>query len=218
MSVNDSTCWTVIQGAAAGNAPDRDRFARRYLPAVRAYLSARWSRTPLRDLTEDAVQEVFLECFRGVLSRADPSRSFRALLYGVVRNVARRHEKRRHDAREQPASALSGAVAPDDSPDEAFDRTWAGSLMELARERQQERARDDEAIRRVELLELRFEDALPIREIARRWAVEPAWLHHEYAKARREFKRALMGVVAEHQPGRDEEVEAECSRLLDFFS
>ncbi len=37
-----STCWTVIQGAAAGRGDDRDQFARRYAPVVRAYLGARW--------------------------------------------------------------------------------------------------------------------------------------------------------------------------------
>ena len=39
-----STCWTVIQGAAAGSAADRQDFARRYTPVIRAYLAARWRR------------------------------------------------------------------------------------------------------------------------------------------------------------------------------
>ena len=72
-----STCWTVIRGAAAGNPADRDAFARRYVRVVRAYLAARWRASPnLQDL-DDAVQEVFVECFRhdGVLEQADPRRA-----------------------------------------------------------------------------------------------------------------------------------------------
>ena len=39
MAGHDTTCWTVIRGAAAGDRDDRDLFARRYEPVVRAYLS-----------------------------------------------------------------------------------------------------------------------------------------------------------------------------------
>jgi RNA polymerase sigma-70 factor (ECF subfamily) len=51
-------------------------------------------------------------------------------------------------------------------------------------------------VRRVELLRLRFEDNLPIRTIAERRQVSAAELHHSYALARREFKAALLEVVA----------------------
>ena len=82
------TCWTLIRGAAEGNASDRDRFAALYLPVVRGYLSARWSarwrgRGAVAEL-EDAVQQVFVECLRkgGVLERAAVSveGSFRSFL------------------------------------------------------------------------------------------------------------------------------------------
>ena len=71
-----------------------------------------------------------------------------------------------------------------------------------------------EAVRRVELLRLRFEENLPIREIAARWAADPATLHHAYALARQEFKAALLAVVAFHQPGSPAELEAEAASLL----
>ena len=90
----DSTCWTLIRGAAEGREEDREAFARQYLPVVRSYLRVRWQGTPLREEIEDAVQDVFVECFKdnGALGRVDPSRSngFRAFLHGVVRNVALR--------------------------------------------------------------------------------------------------------------------------------
>ena len=48
--------------------------------------------------SEDAVQEVFVECFRrgGALEAVGAGRvpGFRAFLYGVIRNVARRFESR----------------------------------------------------------------------------------------------------------------------------
>jgi RNA polymerase sigma-70 factor (ECF subfamily) len=98
MPTSESTCWTVIRAAAAGSTADRDELARRYLGVVRAYLSARWRGSHLRHDLDDAVQEVFVECFRqgGVLEAAGAGRvpGFRAFLYGVVRNIARRFETR----------------------------------------------------------------------------------------------------------------------------
>src|SRR5215831_5732627 len=98
MSTPESTCWTVIRAAAAGSPADREELARRYLAVVRAYLAARWRGLNLRAELDDAVQEVFVECFRqgGALEAAGAGRvsSFRAFLYGVVRNVARRFESR----------------------------------------------------------------------------------------------------------------------------
>ena len=109
--------------------------------------------------------------------------------------------------------------AEDERPSRAFDRAWATALLQEAGDRQAEIAseRGAEATRRVELLRLRFEEGLPIREIATLWGVDTDRLHYEYAKARREFRAALLEVVAAHQGGTREEVELECSRLLDFF-
>ena len=40
MPTSESTCWSLIHGAAAGDADDRAGFARRYAPVVRAYLGS----------------------------------------------------------------------------------------------------------------------------------------------------------------------------------
>jgi len=219
----DSTCWTVIQGAAAGSAADRDDFVRRYAPVIRAYLAARWGESRYRQELEDGVQEVFLECFRqgGVLERADPVHAggFRSFLYGVMRNVALRIEARlaRHRRSEPPEGFdLESFAADEPSLSEVFDRAWATSLLREAGRLHAEQAkpRGEEALRRVELLRLRFQEGLPIREIARQWQMEPAVLHHEYAKARQEFKAALFQVLAFHQPGSAADVELQCSDLL----
>jgi RNA polymerase sigma-70 factor (ECF subfamily) len=215
---SESTCWTVIQAAAAGDAAERSHFARRYERVIRSYLAARWQRSPLLQHLDDAVQEVFVECFKGggVLDRVDCERAggFRPFLYGVVRNVARRFEAAGDRSQEQ--ADLDKFAADDDSLSRVFDRAWAKALMREAAERQMERARQEgaAALRRVDLLRLRFHDGLPIRDIAVRWNADAATLHHEYAKAREEFKAALMEVMAFHHPGSAAEVEQVCAELL----
>jgi hypothetical protein len=67
-------------------------------------------------------------------------------------------------------------------------------------------------------LRLRFEESLPIRAIAERWGVVAAELHRAYAKARQEFRAALLEVVAFHHPGSPAEVEHEATSLLSALS
>jgi RNA polymerase sigma-70 factor (ECF subfamily) len=210
----------VIRAAAEGSPADREELARRYLGVVRAYLAARWRGSALRRDLDDATQEVFVECFRegGAVQAAGAGRvpSFRAFLYGVVRNVARRFES--WPAR--PAGSLPDVAADEDSQSHLFERTWAQALMAEAAQLQRTRAaeRGAEAERRVELLRVRFEEGLPIRAIADRWGVDAARLHHAYALARQEFRAALLEVVAFHQPGSSAEVELEASGLLRVLS
>ncbi len=93
-------------------------------------------------------------------------------------------------------------------------------MLRRAAELQLNRAREKgpDALQRHRLLELRFGENLPIREIAARWDVDPDRLHREYPKAREEFKRALFDVVSELDGGKSTLVEAECARLLAHFS
>src|SRR5262249_7504100 len=119
-----------------------------------------------------------------------------------------------------PSRARATVPPPDVPADDAsqsrlFDRTWARAIMEEAARLQRERAAEGgpEAVRRVELLRLRFEENLPIRAIAELWKVDPAKLHHAYALAREEFRAALLEVVAFHQPGSPAELEQEAAGL-----
>jgi RNA polymerase sigma-70 factor (ECF subfamily) len=220
MSTAESTCWTVIRAAAAGSPAHREELAHRYLGVVRAYLAARWRGSPLRPDLDDAVQEVFVECFRqgGVLEAAGAGRvpSFRAFLYGVVRNVARRFESRPVRA----AAGLPETQANEEGLTRLFERTWAQAIMAEAAGLQRRRAGEGgpEALQRVELLRLRFEEDLPIRTIAERWGVPAARLHHVYARARQEFREALLEVVAFHHPGSPADVEQEAASLLEALS
>jgi DNA-directed RNA polymerase specialized sigma24 family protein len=217
---SESTCWTVIRAAAAGSPADREVLARRYLGVVRAYLAARWRGSALRDDLDDATQEVFVECFRqgGALEAAGAGRvpGFRAFLYGVIRNVARRFEGRPVRA----AGRLPDVPADESRQSRLFDRTWAQAIMAEAAQLQRARADEGrpEAVQRVELLRLRFEENLPIRAIAERWGVDARSLHHAYALARQEFKAALLEVVAFHQPGSPVELEEEAASLLKALS
>lgn len=218
------TCWTLIRSAANGAEPARDDFARRYLPVVRAYLHERWRTSHLAGDVDDAIQEVFVECFResGALGKADPERGFRPFLFGTVRNVARRFEERsaRRASHKDSDSFHPEAFASDEERlSVVFDKAWAGQVMREAAEHMRARAHDDgpEAVRRVELLELRFQDNLPIREIAKRWDVDAAVLHHDYARARAQFKQALLEVLAFHQPDA-RAAERECEQLLEILS
>jgi RNA polymerase sigma-70 factor (ECF subfamily) len=211
----------VVLGAAAGDAAQREAFARRYGPVVRAFLGARWRRGPLSGEIDDAAQEVFLDCFRagGALARVDATHEggFRAFLFGVVRNVARRFEQRRARTRERAAEDLLDAVAPDDSPSRAFDRAWARATMLVAREIQADRAAGDaEALRRVVLLRLRFLEGMPMREFAAAWGTDARRLQYEYRKARDEFEAALHEAVRRHHP--DAAVDAEAARLIDLLA
>src|SRR5262249_46962852 len=70
---------------------------------------------------------------------------------------------------------------------------------------------------RVGLLRLRFHDGPPIREISRLWGMDVAALHHEYARARREFLAALRDVIKSHHPGSPEVVDGECAQLLSLL-
>ena len=96
-----------------------------------------------------------------------------------------------------------------------FDRAWAFSLLREAAGLQRLRAAElgPEALRRVELLELRLTRDLPIREIAARWNEPPERVHREYARAREEFRAALVETLAFHQPD-PRSAEQECQRLL----
>jgi RNA polymerase sigma-70 factor (ECF subfamily) len=220
MPTSESTCWTVIRAAAAGSPADREELARRYLGVVRAYLAARWRGSALRPDLDDAVQEVFVECFRqgGALEAAGAGRvpGFRAFLYGVVCNVARRFESRPARA----AGPLPDVPADEASLSRLFERSWAREIMAEAagRQRREAEERGPEAVRRVELLRLRFEEGLPIRAIAERWGVPAAGLHHAYAVARQEFRAALLAVVAFHHPGSPSDVEQEAASLLKALS
>jgi RNA polymerase sigma-70 factor (ECF subfamily) len=221
--MNQETCWTLIRHAAEGDGGARSEFGRRYLAVVSKYLRTRWQGRLSAEEVDDAVGEVFVECLKkgGLLERAREGRiqSFHACLYGTVRNVALRFEERRAHRLDQPGSR---SFHPDDLAREeeslslVFERAWAREVMREAAALHRERAHaaGADAEKRVRLLDLRFEQGLPIRKIAELWGEDAADLHHAYARARAEFQQALRTVVAFHDPGNEQAIDEECRRLL----
>ncbi|MBN2492326.1 MAG: sigma-70 family RNA polymerase sigma factor [Planctomycetes bacterium] len=217
------TCWTMVRGAASGNPEDRDLFARKYTPVIRSYLEARWRDSPLEGHVDDGVQEVFVECFKegGVLDCVEEIRlgSFRRFLHGVVRNVALRFEDQQARAREGQAEDgydFDAIARREETLSKLFDRAWARTVLDEAVAVQVDRAKSlgEAALRRVELLHLRFHEGLPIREIARRWDANPDVLHEQFRQARNEFRAALFEVVAFENPGSAESIEREVEEII----
>lgn len=216
------TCWTLVLDAAAGQDEARSQFAARYTSVIEAYLQARWKGNRLKDAVPDAVQEVLLETYKagGLLDKAQPGLpgGFRAFLFGAVRMVARRFEEGRGQGKElalptEFEAAGIGAVDPHLSM--IFDRAWANALMQQAGQRQAKNAGGDaDRTQRLSLLRLRFQEGLPVRDIAERWQMPVEKVHKWYALARKEFRQALLEVMAEHQPGTEAELEARAKELF----
>lgn len=213
----------MIAAAAEGNHREREAFARNYLGSVRAYLTARWHSTNYSAYIDDAVQDVFVECFKSgnPLARVDQTKSngFRPFLYGIVRNVARRYEaKINAENRKRACSQIDVDAIPikESQLSKIFDRAWAKSIMRQAADLQRTHAEQmgESALTRIELLRLRFEEELPIREIAKLWQVDATVLHREYAKAREEFKAAFRDVVAFHFTGSNPNLQREIAAIL----
>lgn len=221
--VREDTCWTLIHDAAAGGVAARASFSLIYLDVVRAFLGARWRGGRFLDRLEDAVQDVFVELFRpaGALDRVDRDGrgSFKSYLFGVVRNVALRHEERVRAVRDTAAD-LDALAVTDATVSAVFDREWARTILRRAAERQRQWAAADgePGRRRLEVLALRLEDGLPIREIAARWQQPADEMHTLYRRAREEFKRALRDELRFHHPEVGVDLDAECLRLLSLLA
>lgn len=223
-SDGNDTCWTVLRAASRGDAEARSRFSRSYAAAIRSYLDARWHGRLLAGEIDDATQEVFVECLKpgGVLDHADFRRGdFRGLLFGVVRNVARRFEERaqkRGNLISRESDAYEHLTADDPGQATLFDRSWARALIRQSKRLHRERAMDQgpDAERRIELLERRFGGCEAIRTIAAAWGVPAQEVHNAYRKARTEFYGCLREVVAFHCPA-GVDLDAECRRLLDLL-
>ncbi len=191
------------------------------MPLMRAFLLARWRGTPFLGEVDDAVQDIFVECFReeGPLTRADVERGdFRGYLFGVVRNIAQRIERRAAQQRRESdtESALAAVAGREEHCSDLFDREWAQTLMREAGDLMNDRAATSSpgARLRVELLRLRFAEDRPVRQIAVEWDMEPEAVHRAYAKARDEFRVCLREVVSFHAVRTEDELDDECRRLL----
>jgi len=144
-----STLWSVVLRAREGNTAERraalERLCEIYWPPLYAYLR-RKGRS--RDDAQDMVQGFFTYVLeRALVDRADPGRGrFRNFLLKVLENwLAGEHRKSRAQKRGGGRSTLSfdftvaGSVEhvePEagDSPEDAFNRSWALTVLKEALE------------------------------------------------------------------------------------
>jgi RNA polymerase sigma-70 factor (ECF subfamily) len=221
MARADSTCWTLVRSAAAGDPESRAAYCRIYDPVIRAYLAARWRRPADHEEISDGVQEVFLQCFKpgGALERADSDRAggFRAFLYGITRNVAATLEAARLRRQREHGPADFDAVDMDDATaSRVFDRAFAKALTREARLLLAARAHPGTpAANRLQALELMYEQGLPSRDIAKELGLDVTAVYPLMTRARKEFKAALLEVIAGYHP-RDtrEELERRCVEVF----
>lgn len=222
--MSQETCWTLIAAVRNGDDDARKDFVDRYMAPVHAYLRARWKSGPLSSDCDDAAQVVFVRCFsdssplEAVNARNDGS--FRAFLYGVCRNVAREMERDRSKRGGAEGLELDEQPGRERRLSTVFDRAFARQVMKEARERFRlmAEAGDEASRRRFELLGLRFEENRPIRDIAAAWQLDPAHVHKEYARARKEYREALLAVLADQEPGRtDAQIEEAARHLLEIL-
>jgi RNA polymerase sigma factor (sigma-70 family) len=220
----DSTCWTLVRSAASGDEASRATYCRLYGPVIRAYLAARWRLPVDHEEVSDGAQEVFLQCFKpgGALLRADSDREggFRAFLYGITRNVAgtieaaRARRRRDHGA---AGEALEEVPSDETTVSRVFDRAFAQALTREARALLAARATPNSpAAARLRALELMYESGMPSRDIAKETGVDVAAIYPLLTRARKEFKAALLEVLAGYHP--DDTKEQLERRCIDVFS
>lgn len=223
MNSADATSWSLILGAAAGKALDRETFARLYGPVIRAYLAARWHLSFEHAAVQDGTSDVFVECFKGggALDRVDSRRpgGFRAYLYGIVRNVALMTERKLARRKDGPAAGgldLDALPDAEDTLSRVFDRAWAEAVVRQARGRMAERAaRSPAAQRRLQALTMRFEQGQAPRHIAEAFDVPVERVYEILREARAEFRVSLVELMASYHPTCTQaEVESLCVDLL----
>jgi len=219
MERGDSTCWTLVRAAAAGDVESRETFSRLYGPVIRAYLAARWRLPVLHEDVADGAQEVFLQCFKpgGALGRAAADRTggFRAYLFGVVRNVAGTLDEARRRRRLAP-NEVEDVPSDDASLSHVFDRAFARALTREARRLMEERAAGEgHAHLRVRALELMYEHGLPARDVATRMDLDVSAVYIHLSRGRKEFRAALLEVLASYHPeDTKEELERRCVEIF----
>jgi len=223
VSAADSTAWTMIVAAGAGEESARERFARTYGAVIRMYLAARWQLPTTHEAVDDGTQEVFVQCFKpaGALQGVDPAgpARFRSYLYAVVRHVADRIE--RTNAVRRTPQEPSGAGLDDLARNEAtlsrvFDRAWVGMVTRGAWLLMVQHLDGTATGRdRVQILDLRFKDGLTPAEIAQRLGLETDYVYQQLRNSKRDFRTALLEVVGSYHPGASkDEVEARCLDLV----
>ncbi|PIE24642.1 MAG: hypothetical protein CSA62_02085 [Planctomycetota bacterium] len=218
------TSWTMIDGAAKGQAEAREQVALLYAPLVRRYLAARWRLPQDHEQVNEGCQDAMLQLFKpgGALENVNAHQGggFRGYLYGLVRNVALMIERssRRHSERQPNADFELDKIEVDEATlSQVFDRGWARMIAQRARSRMAAKLQDKkpEVYRSLELC---YSEGLAPRQIAKELGKSAGIAYELLRSARKEYRRALLDTVAEFYPGKTHaEIEATCRELTQFL-
>jgi len=147
MAKFNSTQWSVVLLAGGDGADAREALAtlcRTYRPPVLAFIRARGYAA---DAIDDLAQEFFTQLIEHAWHvDADPARGrFRAFLLIALKRflidveVQTRAQKRgggfRFRSLEQDTTDPSGILADDDTPEVAFEQSWAATVIDSAKRR-----------------------------------------------------------------------------------
>lgn len=222
------TAWSTILAARDRNSPEWQRrvetLVRRYWRPVQGYLIRQWrcSREDAADLT----QEFFARLFdRDGLDEASPERGrFRTFLKLKLRSLVI-DDLRRKTAQKRGGGARFVPIGGDEagpdpqwpglSPEEEFDRVWAGHLIAQSLKELEQKLRAEgkekvfEAFRRCAI------ESPPqcATECAAALRISESAVHNYVFRSRRELRDILFGHVRESVE-REGEIEQELSSLL----
>jgi RNA polymerase sigma-70 factor (ECF subfamily) len=234
-----STGWTLIRAvqdrAHPEHRPALDRFARLYRPPVFCFLRARG--LPAQD-AEDLTQDFFVWLLEGDwVRKADPQRgTFRAFLRMHLRSFLadqtsprrlprqKEFEQRGHLSLDRLSAAGERLYEPvaGETPDQAFDRAFAQSVVQTVRD---ELRKTCEIEKRPDWYEIfaaaypgdRQTPALSQQALAERFGKTRDEVRGILDRMKKRCRRLLCNELRDHG-GSDADIEAEADDLLSLLS
>jgi len=230
-----TTQWSAVLAAAGSDTTQArsalEQLCRNYWPPLYAYV--RRVGYPPED-AQDLTQEFFTRLLsQNMVGKADPERGrFRSFLLASLKHfLANEWEKARAQKRgggvhliplgfDTAETHCAGAVAPDESPDRAFDRQWALALLDLVLARLRREYTDS---RRGDLF-LGLKDTLaggrseiPYRKLGAQLALSEGAVKAAAHRLRRRYRELLREEIANTVSG-PAEVEEELQQLFAALS
>lgn len=222
-----STIWTdVLQAAGPESRSKLDRLLRTYWRPVYTFVRAAWGKSveDAKDLTQ-AFFTHLLE--KEVVARARPERgSFRAFLKQSLRNFL--VDSERAQASRRPPGVLFhldaapgelerlGPVAPEENPDQAYDREWTHGLLESANESLRECLSREGKAKYFEVFRLyciEQEDST-YDSVAERLGLRGSDVRHYLEYCRLVYRKLLRERIRD-TVARDEDVDEEWKEILE---
>lgn len=230
-----TTQWSAVLAAGQGDSAQArsalEELCRQYWPPLYAYVRRAGNS---REEAEDLTQEFFARLLAGnTVARADPARGrFRSFLLASLKHFLA-HEWEKSRARKRGGGArflplefdtaethCAPPVAPGDTPDRAFDRQWALTLLDVVLGRLRKEYSDSGR----DALFLALKDTLsggrsesPYRELGARLAMSEGAVKLAAHRLRRRYREMLREAVAQ-TVCTPEEVEEELRQLWTALS